>query len=324
MDKEERIFGITLGDVSGVGPEVLLKGFLEGLTPKRFVVYGDAEPLRFACDKLGLQVPVRTIQEIEEAAAGAFNLVDFQLLKKTDWTPCRISPIAGAAALKYVAQATRHALEGKIAGIVTLPMNKEATRATVPHFTGHTEFIADLCGNPEFTMMLVAPNLLASHVSGHVSLKEAVSRVKTERILTVIRLTAAVAARTRPSSRMAVLGLNPHAGENGAFGREDREEILPAIESACREGHDVSGPFPPDTLFMKAFQGDYDAVVCMYHDQGHIPMKLMGFHNSVNLTAGLPIVRTSVDHGTAFDIAYQGKAQTGSFAAACRLAELLA
>jgi 4-hydroxythreonine-4-phosphate dehydrogenase len=193
-----------------------------------------------------------------------------------------------------------------------------------PDFTGHTEYIAKLCGAPDFTLMLASDRLIVTHVSTHVSLRQAIECVKKENILKIIRLTHGVLPRLRAASRIAVAGLNPHAGENGSFGVEDQEEILPAVVEARKFGMDVSGPFPPDTIFMQTLKGRYDAVVCMYHDQGHIPMKLLDFEGGINVTLGLPIVRTSVDHGTAFDIAWKGVAFTGSLRDACRLAKKLA
>jgi len=207
----------------------------------------------------------------------------------------------------------RDALAGRVAGIVTLPMNKEATRMSRPDFQGHTEFIAGLCGARDFAMMLTVPELAVTHVSAHVSLREAIERVEPVRIRKVIDLTQEALSRFIERPRIAVCGLNPHAGENRLFGAEDEEIVRPTIERAAADGLDVSGPHPADTIFRQAIHLDrYDAVVCMYHDQGHAPMKLYGFERGVNVTIGLPIVRTSVDHGTAFDIAWQGKAFTDS------------
>ncbi|MFZ4718402.1 MAG: PdxA family dehydrogenase, partial [Ilumatobacteraceae bacterium] len=192
-----------------------------------------------------------------------------------------------------------------------------ATQLTDPSFVGHTEFIAGLCGVQKVTMMLTAAtptgSIAVTHVSTHCSLAEAIERVQPERVLDVVRLTDEVLRRFIPAPRVAVCGLNPHAGEHGLFGREDIERIAPAIEAACAEGIDATGPHPADTVFFQAVhRGRHDAIVCMYHDQGHGPMKLLAFDSGVNVTLGLPIVRTSVDHGTAFDIAWQGVAFTDS------------
>jgi len=201
--------------------------------------------------------------------------------------------------------------------MVTLPMNKEATQLSDPSFTGHTELIGAVCGARDVTIMLASEQLIVTHVSTHCSLRAAIDRVKKERVARIIELTCEAVARLKSSPRVAVAGLNPHAGENGAFGREEIEEIQPAIAQARARGFAVEGPFPPDTLFYMAVrQKRFDAIVCMYHDQGHVPLKLLDFEGGVNVTLGLPIIRTSVDHGTAFDIAWQGTASTRSFTTA--------
>jgi 4-hydroxythreonine-4-phosphate dehydrogenase len=204
-------------------------------------------------------------------------------------------------------------------------MNKEATQISDPEFVGHTEMIAGLCGVKNFSMMLTTKDIAVSHVSTHVSMREAITRVTTERVLDVITLTDSALARFIPQPRIAVCGLNPHAGEHGLFGDEDATYILPAIEAAIAKGMTVTGPHPADTVFYQAIHNDqHDAIICMYHDQGHAPMKLIGFESAVNVTIGLPIIRTSVDHGTAFDIAWQGKAFTSSLAHALDYAWKLA
>ena len=209
--------------------------------------------------------------------------------------------------------------------MVTLPMNKEATRLSDPHFTGHTELIGELCGIGDVTIMLASEQLIVTHVSTHVSLREAILAAKKDRICTILKLTAEAVRRLRPNPRIAVAGLNPHAGENGLFGDEEIREIRPAVEWARGQGMPIEGPFPPDTIFYMAVRRkQFDAVVCMYHDQGHVPLKLLDFEGGVNITLGLPIVRTSVDHGTAFDIAGKGLASTVSLVRALEYAEKLA
>ncbi|MBM3786766.1 MAG: 4-hydroxythreonine-4-phosphate dehydrogenase PdxA, partial [Acidobacteria bacterium] len=240
-------------------------------------------------------------------------------------TPGRISAESGAAAREYVVRATRAALAGDIAAMVTLPMNKEATQLTDPRFTGHTELIGELCGSDDVTIMLASEDLIATHVSTHCSLRQAIERCKQPRIRTIIELTWHAVERLRPGQKVAVAGLNPHAGENGLFGTEEIDEIRPAVEWARTQGWNVEGPFPPDTLFYMAVRRkQFGAVVCMYHDQGHIPSKLLDFEGGVNIALGLPIVRTSVDHGTAFDIAWKGQASTTSLEAAIQMAARLA
>jgi 4-hydroxythreonine-4-phosphate dehydrogenase len=315
---------ITMGDSSGVGPEIILHAFTKGELPQDFVVIGDFSILDLCNRMLDYRVPLKRVAEVGAVRPGAVNIIDLGKLSEEDLEIGRISEKSGRAALQYVEQATRLALAGKVGAIVTLPINKEATRLSTPGFTGHTEFIAGLCERTRYTLMLASDKLIVTHVSTHVSLREAIENTTRERVLDVIRLTHDVLTRLRPTNRIAVAGLNPHAGENGAFGREDLEEIKPAIELARAEGMEVAGPLPPDTVFLDVLKGRYDAVVCMYHDQGHIPMKVLDFEGGINVTLGLPIIRTSVDHGTAFDIAYRGIAFTASLRDACKLAQKLA
>jgi len=301
-----------MGDASGVGPEILLRRFAEGLL-EGIVAYGDAAILARGSEMLRLRVPLRVVATPSEALPGCLNVVDSGLLSAADLTPGQLNAKAGAAALQYVERATEDALAGRVAAIVTLPMNKEATGRTHPGFIGHTEAIASLCGTDDYAMMLATEDVAVTHISTHVSLAEAISRVTSARIDTVIRLTHQALAQFLPRPRIAVCGLNPHAGEGGLMGGEDRDIIAPAIAVARSAGLEVTGPHPADTVFYQAIHNDaHDGIVCMYHDQGHAPMKLVGFESGVNVTIGLPIVRTSVDHGTAFDIAWQGKAFTDS------------
>jgi 4-hydroxythreonine-4-phosphate dehydrogenase len=295
-----------MGDASGIGPEIVLRRWSEGTLGDDVVVYGDAAILRHGAGLLGLDVDWAT-----------FPMVDLGLLSAEDHRPGQIDAKSGAAARSYVERATSDALAGVVSGIVTMPMNKEATQLSDPTFVGHTEFIAGLCGVQKVTMMLTAPtahgSIAVTHVSTHCSLADAIQRVTMSRVLDVVHLTQEVLSRFLDVPRIAVCGLNPHAGEHGLFGHEDIDHIVPAIEQARAEGLDVSGPHPADTVFFQAVhRGRYDAIVCMYHDQGHGPMKLLAFESGVNVTLGLPIVRTSVDHGTAFDIAWKGIAFTDS------------
>jgi 4-hydroxythreonine-4-phosphate dehydrogenase len=319
------IFGITMGDSSGVGPEILLKAFRNGELRRPLVAFGDLSILEHCNQALGYGVPLRKVTSPAEWTEGPLNVIDLGGMQPADVRAGRISAQSGAAAREYVIAATRSALDHSISAIVTLPMNKEAAQLSDPVFTGHTELIASLCGVEDATIMLVSEQLIVTHVSTHVSLREAIRRVKRERVQRIIRMTCEAVARLRGNPRVAVAGLNPHAGESGLFGREEIEEIRPAVEWAQREGLPVEGPLPPDTVFYLAIaRKRFDAVVCMYHDQGHIPLKLLDFEGGVNVTLGLPIIRTSVDHGTAFDIAWQGVASTRSLVAALDLAARLA
>ena len=317
--------GISMGDSSGVGPEILLKAARENRIPVPFVVYGDMVPLQVLNAQLDLGLDLRSAASPADCIDGKVNVVDQRMLKAEDLTPGRINKASGKAAREYVIRATKAALAGEIAAIVTLPMNKEATQLSDPGFTGHTELIGELCGSDDVTIMLASPDLIVTHVSTHCSLRQAIERCRKERISRIIELTCHAVQRLNRGTRIAVAGLNPHAGENGLFGSEEIEEIAPAVEWARGQGWNVEGPLPPDTLFYMTVRRDkFDAVVCMYHDQGHIPSKLLDFEGGVNIALGLLIVRTSVDHGTAFDIAWKGVASTTRFEAAIGMAIRLA
>ncbi len=313
-----------MGDPSGVGPEILLKAFREKQLYGDFLVVGDYEVLDYCNQLLKYGVKMNCMQDFSPRLEGCLNVLDMGFLKKEQLQTGTLSRESGYAAYRYVEKATKLALQGNVSGLVTLPMNKESTRLSFPHFTGHTELIAELCGETNYTMMLISDKLTVTHVSTHCSMAEAVAAVKKDRIVDVIRLTHHALARNRTNPRIAVAGLNPHAGENGSFGREEILQIRPAVELARGEGIDVEGPIAPDTVFLKATRQEVDAVVCMYHDQGHIPLKLLDFDGGVNVTLGLKVLRTSVDHGTAFDIAYKGIASTRSFLEAFHVAARMA
>lgn len=313
-----------MGDASGVGPEILLKAFAAKQLTWPLVAFGDLEALDFYNRKLRYGVELRLIESPDQYQPGALNVLNAGLLQESDITPGILSAKAGHAAREYVVAATQAALADKIAAFITLPVNKEATCLTDPTFTGHTELIGALCGVQDVTIMLASDDLIVTHVSTHVSLLNAIRNAKRPRIQTIIQLTVDAVRKLIPNPRIAVAGLNPHAGEHGLFGSEEIEEIIPAVEWAQAQGYPVSGPFPPDTLFYMAVRKKkYDAIVCMYHDQGHIPSKLLDFEGGVNIALGLPIIRTSVDHGTAFDIAGTGVASTYSLIRAMEFAEKL-
>ena len=308
---------ITMGDANGVGPEILLRCFAAGQLGENVLVYGDVAILKAGATLLGLDVAINAVAKPAQAVESALNVVDAGALAASHLKPGRLSADNGAAACAYVEQATLAALAGEVAGVVTLPLSKEAVRFAIPNFIGHTEFIAGLCGTDDITMTLATEAIAVAHVSGHVPLTEAIRCVTPQRVRTVIALVNGMLRRMTERPRIAVCGLNPHAGENGMFGNEDGEILAPVIAAEQAAGIDVSGPYPADTVFYQAIRRKrFDAIVCMYHDQGHAPMKLIGFESAVNVTVGLPIVRTSVDHGTAFDIAWQGKAFTESLPAA--------
>lgn len=318
------VLGVTMGDSSGVGPEILLKSWSRGELQHPFVCFGDLSVLKHCNELLGYGVAFNAIRHPSERIDGVLNVVDHGLLEQRNISIGKISAQSGRAAREYVVSATKAALAGDISAMVTLPMNKEATQLSDPSFVGHTELIGSLCGSKEVTIMLASDRLIVTHVSTHVSLSRAIEMVRTDRICKIIELTVNAVRRLRKEPRIAVAGLNPHAGEHGLFGDEEIKEIEPAIRWAKAQGMPVDGPFPPDTIFYQAVhQQRFDAVVCMYHDQGHTVLKLLDFEGGVNVALGLPIIRTSVDHGTAFDIAWKGVANSANLVNAMNLAARL-
>jgi 4-hydroxythreonine-4-phosphate dehydrogenase len=321
---KEQPVAVTLGDPAGIGPEIIVKTFAEEDFHgeiKAFVV-GDAGILRRAIDLLGLPLHVNEVEKPDEVLfePGSVDVLQVGELPR-DLPFGELDARAGAAAFEYVRRATELALKGSAASIATAPLNKEAMHMGGYEYPGHTEILAELTGTKDFAMRLHTEELRVIHVSTHVSLREAIERVSKERVLTVMHLAREALAKIGVEEpKIAVAGLNPHAGENGLFGDEDTEQIAPAVAEAREEGIDASGPHPPDTVFAKARKGEFDIVVVQYHDQGHIPIKLMGFEGGVNVTVGLPFFRTSVDHGTAFDIAGTGKADHSSMRTAIELA----
>ncbi|HEY0520622.1 MAG TPA: 4-hydroxythreonine-4-phosphate dehydrogenase PdxA, partial [Ilumatobacteraceae bacterium] len=251
--RTETAMAITMGDASGVGPEIVLHRAADGaFDAERVVVYGDIAVLQHGAEILGLDVALEPISHPDQWRAGALQVVDAGLLSAADHRPGEIDLASGAAARAYVLAATTHALAGAVAGIVTMPMNKEATQLSDPAFVGHTELIAAACGVQRFTMMLTAGDLAVTHVSTHVSLQEAIHRVTTARVREVIDLTYETLHRFMDAPRIAVCGVNPHAGEHGLFGSEDEEQIVPAIAAARADGIDATGPHPADTVFHQA------------------------------------------------------------------------
>jgi 4-hydroxythreonine-4-phosphate dehydrogenase len=322
------LIAVTMGDPAGIGPEIVARTFAEegfGDDGRAFVV-GDPAMLERAARLLGVPLRVNVIAEPEETGfePGAVDVLAVGELPE-DLPFGVLDARAGDAAFRYVERATELAKSGRVGAISTAPLNKEAMHLAGHRYPGHTEILARLTGTDDYAMMLVTDELKVIHVSTHVALREAIERVQPERELAVIRLAHASMQKLGVEDpRVAVAGLNPHAGESGLFGTEDAERIAPAIEEARGQGIDASGPHPPDTVLMRARRGVFDIVVVQYHDQGHIPVKLMGFDTGVNVTVGLPFFRTSVDHGTAFDIAGTGEADHASMRAAIDLARKLA
>lgn len=314
--------GISMGDPAGIGPEISLKA-VEASDQLRnnTIILGSEGIISYYIELLGIKTPLNVITDMSQFEEGKINLFNVMDLSFADINIGEVSPTAGNAAYQYVAKGIELAMAHQIGAVVTAPLNKEALHLGGHNYDGHTEIFATLTGSSKYTMMLWSEKFAVVHVSTHCSLREACDRVKKDRVLDCIHLgNEAMQKLGLFSPKIAVAGLNPHSGENGLFGTEDRDEIRPAVEAAVAEGLNVEGPIPPDTVYLKALQKKYDLVVAMYHDQGHIPMKLLAFDDGVNLTLGLPILRTSVDHGTAFDIAGKSIAKVDSMLWALKLA----
>jgi len=313
---------ISMGDPAGIGPEVALKALADAdvRALANWIFVGDRWVVEQLAGEIGYR-PDRVTTQLDavETAAGVL-LWDKRQLSPDGHQFSRVNADCGRAALDYVRTSVELCLSGRAQAIVTAPLSKEAVALSGQHFSGHTEYIAELCGVNDSRMLLFNEQMRVVHVSTHCSLAEA-ARLSEDRILKTIELGhEALVWLGWPRPRIAVCGLNPHAGENGMFGNEESAVIAPAIERARSLGMNCEGPFPADTLFMQAVRGKCDLIVAMYHDQGHVPMKLLDFEHTVNVTLGLPIVRTSVDHGTAFDIAGQNLANADDMKTAMRLA----
>ncbi|QEL12688.1 4-hydroxythreonine-4-phosphate dehydrogenase PdxA [Kushneria phosphatilytica] len=329
-DMSERpVVGITMGDAAGVGPEIIIKSLGHDSVYElcRPLVIGDAGRLEEAARILERPISVRAITQPSEARfePGTVDCIDLGLIP-ADLVWGKVSPIAGDAAYQYIARTVELTRAGELDAICTAPLNKAALHAGGHVFPGHTELLAHLTGIDEVSMMLVTPKMKVIHVTTHMGLIDAINRIEPGLVQRTIERAHDTLARAGiDSPRIAVCGINPHAGENGLFGHgEEEEKIVPAIENLRARGWDVEGPLPADTLFFRAGRGDFDCVVAMYHDQGHGPVKVMGLEAGVNVTVGLPVIRTSVDHGTAFDIAGQGIADERSMLEALRQAVELA
>jgi len=316
------IIAITMGDPASIGPEIVVKALLDKKVTSicRPLVIGDVVVFRQIIEKLKLKASINAVSSVDEAKFQD-GFIDVFDLNNTDITQLKfgeISAMAGHASFQAVKKAIELAMSEEVDATVTGPINKKSINEAGHHFAGHTEIYAHFTHTKKYAMLLVEENLKVIHVSTHVSLRQACDLVKKERILEVIDLlNNGLQQLGETNLKIGVAGLNPHAGDNGLFGTEDDLEIKPAVDEAQRKGFDVEGPIPPDTLFAKAATGAYGGVVAMYHDQGHIPFKLNGFKwdakkkqmetvKGVNITMGLPIIRTSVDHGTAFEIAGNG------------------
>ncbi len=321
------LIAVTLGDPAGIGGEVALKA-LSLIAPKsksNFVLIGDYRHWVSLAKKFKFRLPLIWVNDAElgRELKNGVAVLDMGGVKKLQWG--KISAANGAAAVRYICEGARLALEGEVDALVTAPISKEAIHKAGCPYPGHTELLATLSGNPSFAMMMVGGPFKITLQSIHVALKDSLASVKPDLVWEKLELTHKTIRKWFgiKNPRIAIAGVNPHAGENGAFGKEEIKILKPVIAKAQKLGWKVSGPHPPDTLFYWASKGNYDAILCMYHDQGLIPFKLAAFDSGVNLTLGLPFIRTSPDHGTAFDIAGKGIAKPSSMVAAIQLAEKL-
>jgi len=319
---------ITMGDAAGIGPEIIMKALSHRSVYERSrpLVVGDAARLREAGRIVGVPLEVRAVAQPAEGVFrhGAVDCIDLALIPEgLPWGG--LSGHAGDAAFRFIERAVALASAGEVDAICTAPLNKEALHAGGHIYPGHTEILAALTGTPEVSMILMTPKLRVIHVTTHIGLLDAVARIEPGLVQrTILRGHAALVRSGLERPRIGVCGINPHAGEHGLFGRgEEEEKIEPAVRATRAGGIDVNGPLPADTLFFRAQRGDFDLVVAMYHDQGHGPIKVLGIEEGVNVTVGLPVIRTSVDHGTAFDIAGTGKADERSMLAAINQAVVL-
>jgi 4-hydroxythreonine-4-phosphate dehydrogenase len=331
MSQTKPVVGITMGDAAGVGPEIILKSLADAemYEISNPLVIGDKKILERAKSFVnsGLVIEAVSAEQLREIPYkyGVVHCLDLDLLPE-DLPIGQVSPEAGNAAFQYLAKAIEMAKENRIDAICTAPLNKEALQKGGHMYPGHTEILADLTNTKDYSMMLSAPNLRVIHVTTHVGIIDAVKMINPERVYHVLKLAHDTLKKAGiESPKIAVCGINPHAGENGLFGYgEEEEKVVPGVEKAQAEGINAIGPLPADTLFFRAVRGDFDIVVAMYHDQGHGPVKVLGLDAGVNITVGLPIIRTSVDHGTAFDIAGKGIADEKSLMEAMRQAVELA
>ena len=324
MKDSRPVLGITMGDPAGIGPEIIAKTFAGKtlLTQCRSIVFGDAKTIRQACDLVGSSDKIHPVSDVSEAVFSE-GLIDVFDLKNVDVSKLeigKVSAMAGQAAFESIEAAIGYALDRKINAVVTAPIHKAALNLAGHKFPGHTEIFAHFTQTSDYTMMLAEGNLRVVHVSTHISLRQACDAVSAGRVLKVIHLAHDACRSLRIAKpRIGVAALNPHAGDDGLFGDEEQQHIIPAIDAARTAGLSVEGPVPADVLYPKTVGGGYDIAVAMYHDQGHIPVKMLGFIydaakggwtkvKGINITLGLPILRVSVDHGTAFDQAGTGRA----------------
>lgn len=318
------ILAITMGDPAGIGPEIIIKALSLKETYDKCVpiVTGDAAVMKYAAQQAGSELAINAVSDVKDAKFqyGTIDVYDLHCIDMQTFKQGEVAAQCGDAAFKAVVKAIELAMAGEVDGTVTAPLNKEALNLAGHHFDGHTEIYAHYTDTKKYAMLLADDFMRVIHVSTHVPLRQACDLVKKQRIMDVSELIIDACKQFGiKDPHIGIAGLNPHASDNGLFGSEEKEEIIPAVEELKSKGYNVEGPVPPDTLFAKAKCGKFDGCVAMYHDQGHIPFKVVGFNwnketgkmesaKGVNITLGLPIIRVSVDHGTAFDVAGKGVA----------------
>ncbi len=327
----EAPIGITMGCPAGVGPEIIIKALAgnEASDATPYVVIGDMSILKRACEATGLSHMIPRLREWRPGSAtqpGMVNVMPVTTLSDSDVPFGTVSETTGRASYSYITEAIRLCMDHELSAMVTAPINKEGLKLAGIDLPGHTEILARQTGTRNYAMMLAGPRLRVTLVTIHCALKDVAPALSAEKVLRLIKIThqALTDLFRIKDPAIGVAALNPHAGESGMFGDEEERIIIPAVNQARQAGISASGPWPPDTIFHAAWNNAYDAVVCMYHDQGLIPFKLVHFDNGVNITLGLPIIRTSVDHGTAYDIAGTGKASEESMVAAMDMAAMFA
>lgn len=332
--------GITMGDPAGIGSEIIVKALTKEKIYEKCIpiIIGDYEAIKHANEFSKTNLKLCEIGDIKESKGefGTIEYINLGYLTYGSWEYKKVQKICGEASFQYIVTAIQYALEGKIHGIITGPINKEAINLAGHNYSGHTEIFGDYTRTQDYAMLLISKSLKVIHVTTHCSMRDACDKIDKKRVLSVIKLAdEGMKLMGYASPKIGVAGLNAHSSENGLFGWEESREIIPAIQEAKSIGLNVDGPIPPDTVFVKCRAGQYDVVVAMYHDQGHIPVKLDGFKldlatnsyssvSGVNCTIGLPIIRTSVDHGTAFGKAGEGRANEESLVDAINIGVIMA
>ena len=321
---DKPFFALTMGDPAGIGPEIALKALTDSRVHTNVIIIGDSSVLEDTRKAQNITTPLHNILSVNDFKNSYINVLNMNLIKAESFNPGKINAECGFAAFKYIEKSIELAMSGKIAGVITNPINKESLHLAGFHYPGHTEIFAEKTGVSDYTMLFLLKNIGVAHVTTHCSVRNAIDLISRDRVETTIKLLhRGMRQLGIEKPRIAVGGLNPHAGEGGLFGDEEIVHIVPAITACRNKNISVSGPYPPDTVFMRAFKGEFDGIVAMLHDHGFVALKSLDFEHGVNITIGLPIIRTSVGHGTAFDLVGKGVASAESLIDAIHAADLL-